>query len=217
MNTYMIIYLSLLVATLLIYAIRFPAKRSHEVLIGLLLFIWLVTTLTGFAIIKYTSYDSNLFVFHIVTPVEYAIISGLYADAIVSTRVRKFILYSIPIFLLLSVFSALFVQSYDVNNSNVVILESILLVAYSLYFLREVLLLQQVQSLVHYPLFWVSVAILFYFIGNLVIEGMLNYLMRYNMEIAKTTYRIGYIFKYLLFVLFIAAAFCVTRKARANQ
>ena len=217
MNIYMKIYLSLLVATLLIYAIRLPAKRSHEVLITLLLFVWLVTTLSAFAIMRYTNYENNLFVFHISTPIEYAFLSVLYADAIRNTRVRKFILYSIPIFLLLSIFSGLFVQPFNVNNSNMVILESILLVAYSLFFLREVLVLQQVDSVINYPLFWVSVAILFYFIGNLVIEGMLNYLIRHNIEIARTTYRIGYIFKYLLFVLFIAAAFCATKKARVNQ
>ena len=206
MNIYTKIYLVLVVITLIIYLSGFHRKKWYGKMVILHLALCLITTVTAIALIKYGRFQNNLFVFHIATPIEYAIFAMLYANVIVSNKLKKYIFYSIPAFVMLCVLFFLTVQPLTVNNSYVVMIESIIMVGLSLYFLRQLLLLQQVQSLNSFPMFWICVAILFYFIGSLIIEGMLNYLMRHSMELARKTYRVGYIFKYLLFLLFIVGA-----------
>ena len=57
-------------------------------------------------------------------------------------------------------------------------------------------------------MFWICVGILFCFTGNLITVGMLNYLIKYSMEIARRAYGFTYIFKYLSFVLLMIGAWC---------
>jgi hypothetical protein len=170
--------------------------------------LWLATSVIAISLIRYAGLKNNLFVFHISTPLEYMVLSMLYRDVIANKALKKTILFTIPVFIALSVLIAFFIQKWDTNNSYIIIIESVVMIFLSLFFLRETLLLQQVTVLSHFPMFWISVGILFYFTGSLVIEGMLNYIMRHSMELAKRTYRLGYIFEYLLFILFIIGAFC---------
>ncbi|HEX7905262.1 MAG TPA: hypothetical protein VF487_15425 [Chitinophagaceae bacterium] len=214
MNIYTRIYLVLAVITLITYLSGFHRKKWYGKMVILHLVLCLTTTVTAIALIKYGHFRNNLFVFHIATPIEYAIFAMLYANVIVNSKLKKYIIYSIPAFALLCILFFLVVQPLTVNNSYVVMIESIIMVGLSLYFLRQLLLLQQVESLNSFPMFWICVAILFYFVGSLVIEGMLNYLMRHSMELARKTYRVGYIFKYLLFLLFIVGAFSSRRQSK---
>lgn len=212
MNIYRLLYFALLLTCFLLYLLL-PGKRKYEgTMVLLLLLLWLLTAGTAIYLVKVAGLQNNLFLFHLSTPLEYIILALLYRHAITNRPMRKMISVSIPIFVLLSVLFGVFVQPLRYNNSYIVIIESVLLVFLSLYFLREVLVLQPVLVLNRFPLFWISVAILFYFTGNLVIEGMLNYMIRQSMELARRTYMISYIFKYLLFCLFIAGALCNRRQ-----
>jgi hypothetical protein len=174
----------------------------------LLMILWFLTSAAAICLIKYAGLKNNLFVFHISTPLEYLILSILYKGVINNRIVKKIIILAIPLFIILSILSSAFIQKTDVNNSNIIIAESLIMIFLSLFFLRETLLLQQVTVLHQFPMFWISVGILIYYTGNLVIEGMLNYMINHSMELATRIYKAGYIFKYLLFVLFIVAAFC---------
>jgi hypothetical protein len=60
--------------------------------------------------------------------------------------------------------------------------------------------------LYQYPLFWISAGILVYFTETLVIEGLLDYLIKHSMELARQAYKISYIFKYLLLLSFTIGA-----------
>lgn len=211
MSIYSKAYFGLLFITLVSYLIRTGRKELYVNIVILLMVLWFFTTTTAIYLIRYAGLKNNLFVFHISTPLEFILLVTLYRNVIVNTFVKKIISLSIPVFLVLSTFFAIFVQAPDTNNSQMIIIESVSMVFLSLFFLREVLLLQQVTVLHRFPMFWISVGILFYFIGNLVIEGMLNYMISHSMDLARRAYRIGYIFKYLLFILFIVGAFCDKR------
>jgi len=208
MSVYSKVYFVFLFITLVSYVIAFKTKEQYVKMVILLMILWALTTTVAIYLIRFAGFKNNLFVFHISTPLEYTILALLYRDVIFNYTIRRLISLSIPIFLALSVVFALFVQAPDTNNTEVIIIESAVMIFLSLFFLREVLLMQQVTSLHRFPMFWISVGILFYFTGNLVIEGMLNYLIRRSMDLAKRSYRLGYVFKYLLFVLFIIGAYC---------
>lgn len=208
MDLYSKVYFGLLFITLISYVISFGKKEQYVRMVILLMILWFSTSAIAIYLAKYAGFKNNLFVFHISTPLEYVILSMLFRDVIANAAVKRIIILSIPFFIALSILFAVFIQAPDTNNSNIIIIESVILLFLSLFFLREILLLQQVTVLHRFPMFWVCVGILFYYTGNLVIEGMLNYMIRHSMELARRTYRVGYIFKYLLFILFIIGAFC---------
>jgi hypothetical protein len=207
-NIYTEIYIGLAALSLLFYLPLLRRGESYARWIVLYLALCLITTAAAILLPAYTGQKNNLFVFHIFTPLEYTVLSLLYSHVISDVRIRKVIRTSIPLFLLLSLLLSIFIQGYKSNNSYTVILECILLILWSLFFLREILLLQQVTALHRFGLFWISVGILFLFTGSLIIEGMLNYLINHSMELARRVYRFGYVFKYLQFILLIVGACC---------
>lgn len=175
----------------------------HSRYIIALLVLWLFTTVSAILLSSYAGVSNNLFIFHIMTPVEYGILALLFNHVITETTVKRITRISIIPFCLLCIFSAFFFQKVTENNAYMIVTESVIIVFLSLYYLREVMTLQHVTELQRFSMFWITAGLLFYFTGNLVIEGMLNYMIRHSMTLALRTYRLGYVFKYLLFILLI--------------
>jgi hypothetical protein len=100
-----------------------------------------------------------------------------------------------------------YVQQVDTNNSYIVIIESTLVTLWSLLFLRETIILQRESALQKFPMFWISIGLLFYFVGSVSVEGLLNYLMDISMDLARRVYRMTFVLKYLLFILLIIGAY----------
>lgn len=167
----------------------------------------LVTSIVA-TYLRKTGVRNNLFLFHIYTPIEYTILGLLYRNEVTGALLKKIITATIPFFITLSIVFSAFVQKPDENNSFITVIESLLILSWSLFYLREVLLLQQVTHLHRFPMFWICVGILFYFTGSLITEGMLNYLIKHSLPLAQRVYSIGYIFRYLLLILFIIGAWC---------
>ncbi len=207
MSIYIKIYLAFLLVALLSY-IAARRKDRHAKWIILYLSLCLVTTSAAVGVLK-MGWKHNLPIFHLFTPLEYTVLGLLYYNVLSSGRLKRVVLLSIPVFVLAAAIFSLFIQKYNTDsNSYVSIIEAILIILLSMFFLREVLLLQQVTSLQGFPLFWVSVGILFYFTGSLITEGMMNYFIRHDMDIALQAYRFSYVFKYLMFLMFTIGAFC---------
>lgn len=207
MNVFNQLYLVLSLLALVAYIPNVFKKPGYIQLTVLYLVVLLLTFLASIYSTNILELRNNLFIFHVATPLEYTILSLLYRSVIVNGMLKKIITFSIPFFLVLSIASSIFIQPLNTNNSYTIILASVIIVFLTLFFLRETLLLQPVTILHRFPMFWISVGILFYYTGGFVIEGMLNYMITHSMELARRTFIIGYIFKYLLFILFIIGAF----------
>ena len=193
MNTWSILYFFFLLVTTGAYGLALGRKLHYiRFIFGYCILILCVSTVSNY-LIYVTRTQNNLFLFHIYTPAEYVILSLLYWKLFTNTFIKRWIIISIPCFLLASVFLTVFVQGVENNNSNAVLIESTLLCTWSLLFLRETILLQQIESLLLYPMFWVSAGILVYFIGSLFIEGLLNYLIKHSIPLAKKLYLLEYI------------------------
>ncbi len=212
MNIFNQLYLILSLLALVSYIPNVFKKPGYIQLTVIYLIVLLLTFLVSVYSTNFLRLRNNLFIFHIATPLEYTVLALLYRSVLVNGMVKKIITFSIPLFIGLSIVSSIFIQPSTTNNSNTIILASLIIVFLTLFFLRETLLLQQVIILHRFPMFWISVGILFYYTGSLIIEGMLNYMITHSMELAKRTFMIGYVFKYLLFILFIIGAF-VNRKS----
>jgi hypothetical protein len=203
------IYFILLLTALAMNGWALATKQRFITLLFIYLLSSLVVAVLAIYVRAHTKSGNNLFLFHIFTPAEYTLLSLVYYTVLSGPKVKKAVLVSIPVFIGLSVFFSLFVQGPLDNNSYIGIIESILLICQTLLFLREVLLLKQVTALYRYPLFWISTVILVYFTETLVIEGLLDYLIRHSMELALQAYMISYIFKYLLFLALTVGAWFV--------
>jgi hypothetical protein len=217
MNTYHKIYIILLACTLVAYFTAVEKKCRYRQWVILYLVLALVTTVTAISLIRLAGVKNNLFLFHVYTPLEFVVLSLLFHDMMTSHRIRRLIRFTIPAFLLLCLAFSLWVQPVHSNNSYCIIIGSILIITWVLLFLREVLLRQEVTSLSRYPMFWISAGVLFYFAGHLLIEGMLNYMMSHSMALARKAYRVGYVFKYMLFGLLMAGVFCNLPPVRKPQ
>jgi hypothetical protein len=207
MNITDIIYFILLAAAIIFYIIAARNKKYYSSTIMVYLVLVLLTSIIAMSMM-YAGVKNNLFLFHIYTPIDYTILSLLYRHAVSSTITKKIITVSIPVFILLSIVFSVFVQKITENNSFITIIESLLILSWSLFYLREIMLLQQVTHLQRFPMFWICVGILFYYTGSLITEGMLNYLIKHSMLLARQVYNFSYIFKYLLFILLIIGAWC---------
>ena len=208
MNIYNGLYLVLSLITLISYLLLLPVRYSWVKFIVAYLALLLLTFLASVYLANIVKLKSNLFIFHISTPLEFVILSLFYRSVIVNKEMKKGIVWVILFFIFISVLFPIFLQSPNSSNPTIIIIESILLIFLSLFFLREVLLLQQISDIRRFPPFWIVVGILFYYTGSIIIEGMLNYMIHHSMELAARIFRIGYIFKYLLFIVFLIGALC---------
>jgi len=206
MNWVRDIYVGLAVLTLLSYLVRLGSETYFK-FIAIYMGVLIAASIVAIVIVDLNHASSNLVVFHLLAPVEYAVLSLLYHHTFRDTRIRRAILFSIPLFIALSALFSLYVQRIDTNNSYIVIIESTLITLWSLLFLRETIMLQRESALQKFPMFWVSIGLLFYFVGSVSVDGLLNYLMDFSMDLARRVYRMTFVLKYLLFILLIVGAF----------
>ncbi|HEY0271599.1 MAG TPA: hypothetical protein VGC22_00385, partial [Chitinophaga sp.] len=198
MDALLIAYFVLLCAALCFYAGARRKDAFYVQVIFIYLLLQFIVAAGSTWLVKVMQVRNNLYLFHVFTPLEYALLAFLYARSFHSRLLRALAGISIPVFGITAALLTVFVQPVTTNNSYACILESLLLILWVLCFLGEVLLQQQVTLLYRYPLFWISVGLLFYFTGSLLTEGLLSYLLQHAMALALAVYRLEYLFKYLL-------------------
>jgi hypothetical protein len=203
-----LIFFVLLLIAVISYSIAGKEIYGRIILIYLVLIV--VTSIAAIYVLVFLKLRNNLFIFHIFTPIQYLILSLLYSHEIANPGIKRIINYSIPFFIVLSILFSIFVQKLTDTNSIITIIESIGLITWPLLFLKQTLEMQRVRSLLTFPMFWISVGLLFYFVGTLITEGMLDYLIKHDMEIAKKVFLFTYIFKYMLFIMLSIGAWCNT-------
>jgi hypothetical protein len=203
------LYFLFLLVTLFCYSLAAIKRKNlfNTIILGYCLVV-LITSTIALYYMYFAHHKNNLFLFHIFTPVEYSLISWLYAKNFHTPLLRKLTAFSIPLFVALALVFSIYIQPININNSDIIIIESILLCAWALLYLRELIIFEQTEPPFRTPLFWLSVGVMFYFLGNLFVEGLLNYLMRYSMESARRFYDFGFIFKYVFFLMLIFAVRC---------
>ena len=143
------IYLALLALNLLLLFLKsdylkniISFKVFQIILISIFSFQFFVLVISDYL-------DNNLYLFHIYNPIEFALYSLFFSEIITSKSVKKLILIFIPFFLLISFLLGAYVQKLDVNNSYVVAIESIILIIYSLIFLRQIFIYEIEEKVVN--------------------------------------------------------------------
>ncbi len=200
------IYMGLGLIALLLNIRNVRAGQPYQKYVIIYIAFFLLQGAAAIAVAELSASKNNLFLFHVYNPIEYLILSYVYINSFESKAVKHAIKVSIPIVLFVAFVLSAFVQTIDVNNTYFIMIESILMVFWSLLFIRETIILQKEDYLQQYPMFWVTIGILFYFIGNLFVEALLNYLMEQSIELSRNLYRFSFIFKYLLLILLMVSS-----------
>jgi hypothetical protein len=199
-----IIYLLILGIAVISYG---WSSRSRDIYIRLMFLYLLLIMVTSLAAI-YLVKGNNLFLFHFSIPLEYVILSLIFHRYLQGRILKRIILVSIPVFLILSAVLSIYVQKLDENNSYAVGVESVAMISWSLLALRQLLSDPGIASPWRDHVFWITIAVLYSFTGNMIIEGMLNYTMHRSMDLAKRLYYVSIIFKYVFLLMLIAGCYC---------
>jgi len=197
------IYVFFLSLDLLFLSIKWYHKElviPFKILAIILLLALLLELCTS---IFFSGLSNNLFLYHIYSPIEFVLYSLYFTNLSMAKETNKFIYLNIPLFLLFALISSAFIQKIDVNNGFVTTIESILNILYCLLYLRHINIYQIAYRAERNPFFWVTIGILFYSIGYLFVEGFLNLLLEISIDTARFYYKIGFLFKYVMCMMFL--------------
>lgn len=155
----------------------------------------------------------NLFIGHVSTLSEFLFLAGIYRIALRGFIARWIVPVIMIGFSALAVINTLFLQSYKFNNSNIKILESFLLIIFSLLFLVKLIHEMKVIRLEKYPMFWVNCAVLIFYSSTLFIFIYSNYLLLYSKELAIHIWFIHAVFFILFYIVLFLSLWITPRSS----
>ena len=201
METVSIIYITLL--SVVLFRLLFKWYQSNllvpfKTLAAIML---LSLSLEVSTSILFRNMSNNLVFYHFFNPIEFSLYSIFFYHLMPGHWPQKLILAIAPCFLAFALISGIRFQSITENNSSVVLLESILIILYCLLYLRHIHIYEIDRRAEMNPYFWITVGVLFYFIGTLFVEGSLTMLLDISNDTARFYYKAGFGFKYLMCIL----------------
>ncbi len=203
-----LVYLSLLFISFL-FSIGIAKHAKDLRLFPFLLLAALMTELTAY-LIYYTTWlkPYRFTIYHFYIPIEYAILSYYFAEQRIPSRIKRLILTSIPVFVIISLVHTFY-------GDNLIKFPGINLnLSGFLIMLWSVIVLFRVEpslaiSLYKLPLFWISVGVLIYYAGGFLFNALYSYLLSNRYELSNSLN--GLINKglnYVLYLCFIYAFVC---------
>ncbi len=173
------IYLSLLMC-LLHYGKLDPPYVKHFA--WFLLFTALVET-TGYYLARQSI--NNHWLYNLFTVVQFFFLAFIYYQAIDAARVKKAILVLSCLFLALCLVTAFLWQGWKTFDQYLFAAGGMIILLWiGLYFI-QLMMNPQFPELKQYPMFWISVGLLFYFIGITPFYSLMDYLITYHREEAR--------------------------------
>jgi len=150
-------------------------------------------------------------IYHIYILIEYSLLCYFFQLNTKNSSLRKIIKYSIPLFIItstaISIFTGYYI--YPGHNLNLAGFLIIIWTTITLFNIEP----QENLSLFHLPLFWISIGVLTYYSGSFFFNGVYQYFIENNSELAKGLN--GWINKglnYVLYTCFSIAFICTKHR-----
>lgn len=163
--------ISVLSSTVPLAAGIYSFRKLNSELKILVAFFALVVLVEAYCFYQTYNSGNTMWVFRFYTPVEYSFLVLVFSFWQKRAFLRKMLLYSIPLFVMICVGSELFLATSNNFDNFTASLESILLVAISSFTLLGINL-EDGGNILGDPRFWVGTAVLIYFAGNLMIFSL---------------------------------------------
>ncbi len=172
-------YYSLLIAATVLCILFFKNAQRPFRLLAVLVVLTLLSELTA----KYVAYilHNNNMVYHFFTPVEFLFYVLIYQQFFSSKKWNYILWLCFAILVFSEIFNTIFFQPLNVDNTNILILESIFLVAFSLSLFIKISESEYHQHLLKEGIFWFNSAVLFYYAFNILIWGF-HSIQVYNLK-----------------------------------
>lgn len=161
---------------------------------------------------------NNMPVYNVFSLVETECYAAYFYGLLQSRRVRKIVLVFMTAFPLAWIFTTFFVFGFNSWNSYGVAIESAFCVAMSVRYLYEVITQTELIRMDNNPDFWIVIGVLTFFVVQLPLVGMLNFMKSNLLNMA-----FGFLLKYailnlLLYTIFTYAFLCriITRKSPSS-
>lgn len=171
-------------------------------------FIYLFCLLTSAIIVEGINYlwdlanNKQFLVFHLYQPIEYIILGLLYYRLIINKKIKRILLFSIPIYVLFCIVISLTKQPITELDTYAFNTEAILLIIVTSIYLLQIANKEIETSMYMNPLFWVSLGLLVFYAGTFFQMGLHNLIKSGNPDLAKKLYIINYFLNYLMYLLF---------------
>ena len=170
------IYLFVLVVTIIIGIIRY---RRFDNATKILLLLLVVTTISEFiCLFRVENHLGKAPVYHFYNILEILLTTAYFLKTIKSYHFFRVMLISIIVWPLLGIFNTFFLQPLHKFNSNILMLESICIIAMSLYSLYKILLNDTLYNVLKYPHFWIWSIQLFFWSSSFFFWGYYEVLMQ---------------------------------------
>ncbi len=204
-DVYLIVFL--LFCLLCLFLIKRKVLTLEQRIIGLLVIVTLPFELYAGYLQSFNS--NNLFVYHLLIPIQYCFYAYLYYCYIEFTIIKKLILFSIGLVITAAVALAFTIQPLHYYNSYVIILSNLFLCIWVLSYYRQLFVRLTIVNLKQEPLFWISTGLLFFALGDFFVEGLMKALLEESRDMARWYYYNIYVpVLCLLYVLFIVSFIC---------
>lgn len=145
---------------------------------------------------------SNLFLYHILVPIQCFLIIQLFDSIIKTEWVHKVSRIVIFLFVFVSILLSLTVQGFKEYNSYAILLKHLITIVLILIYFYEIISTTPYTRIYLQPVFWISVGFLFHSTLNILLEGFSNYFHTYSNQHYSTLYFLYSVSNYCLFLLF---------------
>ncbi|QMU26836.1 hypothetical protein [Adhaeribacter radiodurans] len=191
--------ISFLIVILGLFFLKGKQLTQEQKIIGFIVLVTLPFELYAGYLQSFTI--NNLFVYHILIPIQYGFYAYIYYCYIEFKIIKKLILISIALVIGASVFLAFTIQPPDTYNSYVIILTNFFLCIWVLTYYRQLFVQLKITDLKMEPLFWISNGLLLFALGDFFVEGLMKALLDQSLRMARWNYY--YIYLPLLCTLYI--------------
>lgn len=175
--------------------------------LSFLVIITLLSELTA----KYISiglHKPNSIVYHIFTSVEYGMYAVIYKMFFNnSKRWNTFLIVSFIVLAISEIFNTVYLQPLLVSNTNIMIAESVLLVALSLGLFIRIRETPVYNNILKEGVFWFNSAVLVYYSFNILVWGFHNIKIYQLKNPPNIIYNINLLFSGLLYLVYAASVF----------
>lgn len=168
-DLYQVLYYTILIGASVLCFFLFAKAQKPFRLLAILIVCTLVNELTA----KYVAYllHDNSTVYHFFVPVEFFIYVLIYKQFFSETKWNRVLWICFAVLVLAEILNTIFLQPFKVTSTNILLLESLLLVFFSLSLFIKIRETAEYEDLLKEGVFWFNSAVLFYYAFSILAWG----------------------------------------------
>jgi hypothetical protein len=171
------------------------------------------------ALLVYVLHKPNSWLYNFFTLVEFWVYGYYYLQLVRVQALRRILQIFLIIFPIFWVVTVFFIFGFNTWNSYVVIFGSFFSVLFAVMYYHQLIIAREIQSLRRLPEFWIATGMLIFYLGALPYFGMLNFLIKYNMDVARSLLKVLKVLDTLMYLLFSYGFLCriiITKKSLSS-